>query len=145
MLLPTPARNHTTYTRLHHHPPTLKSLENGLGPTGAVPIPLPIWLSINLPLCLPPHPVLPKLMRTSSKTAPDPYFFLLQLQSQNLIKLLPKPCPAASAFTAYKSEEKLRFIISFCAYNYLFHTHLPSPCLASTTSSTFPNSTSSGL
>jgi len=56
-----------------------------------------------------------------------------------------KPCPAASAFTEYKSEEKLRFIISFRAYNYLFHTHLPSPCLASTTSSTFPNSNSSGL
>ena len=47
---------------------------------------------------------------------------LLQLHSQQLITLIPHHCPAASAFTTYKSEEKLRFIINLRPYNCLFPT-----------------------
>ena len=129
MLLPTPARNLTTLAYATTHPEKLRkrSRTDRCGTT-ALTFPSAFRLTQSFPnSCAPPpkHPI-----PTSSYYNSIPNT---------------KPSPAASAFTEYKSEEKLRFIISFCAYNYLFHTHLPSPCLASTTSSTFPNSNSSGL
>ena len=107
------------YTRLHHLPPTPQSLVNGLGPTGAVLIPIQIWSNIHLPLNLPPHPTTP-LTRSTQASLPDVSEFLQRLQLHQLIKLVPFPCPAAPAFTTYKSEIKLRFIINLRHYNNLF-------------------------
>ena len=119
--LPASIQEETYYTRLAHRPPSLQSLENGLGLTGDVKIPMVIWKRYNLPSQLPLHPVTtPSTFRSSPPFLPAHQQFLHQLQQQNLIQTIPTCCPAAPAFTSYKSETKLRFIINLRLYNSCF-------------------------
>ena len=80
-----------------------------------------IWKRYNLPSQLPLHPVTtPSTFRSSPPFLPAHQQFLHQLQQQNLIQTIPTCCPAAPAFTSYKSETKLRFIINLRLYNSCF-------------------------
>ena len=103
-----------------HRLPTISSLENGLGQTGNVPIPIDLWHQLNLPLHLPQHPPLPSPTPAPPSISSALPNFLHTLCSTAVIDLPTTSLNAAPAFLSYKSEHKLRFIIDFRAYNLAF-------------------------
>jgi len=83
-----PGSSQYLYSQLFHRPPTKASLQNGLGSTGKVYIPIDIWRSLHLPQYLPSCGSAYKHCRIKqSLLSHDVFQFLYGMASSHLITL----------------------------------------------------------